>query len=109
MDKVIAEKVSRRETFMRDHRLKYLEFEALVPNKLARLREAIEALPNGENKSVSREIIFWIRDQFQEVLKDYHALQEGSQLRNVLDDHVATQKVNDNSRGSVKENSRPLR
>lgn len=93
MDKIIVEKVALRDKFLIDHRLKYLELEALFPNKAGKLREIIESLPNGERKATAREILRWFHEMFQEVLKDYHALHEGSQLRNVLEDYVASIKA----------------
>jgi len=105
MDKKIVDMVSQRKDFLKDHSLKYLEFEALVPNKLGFLREIAESLPDGKRKASMIEIIEWIHKSFQEVLNDYQCLQEGSKLRNVLADHVATIKANDNSGTSPKKNS----
>jgi hypothetical protein len=90
MDKVIIEKLITRKNFMKDHNLKYLEFTALVPNKLDMLREIAESLPEGKRKASMKEIIVWFNDAFTEVLKDYEGLQEGSQLRNTLEDAIGS-------------------
>jgi len=70
MDKLIIEKVSKRENFLKDHNLKYIELEALFPNRVGKLREIVESLPNGERKAIAGEIITWINTVFEEVLKD---------------------------------------
>jgi hypothetical protein len=93
MDKVIVEKVYNRENFMKNHELKYIEFKALVPNRLGKLQEIVESLPEGKQRATATEIIAWIHTSFQEVLKDYDALHEGSQLRNLLDDYVLSIKT----------------
>jgi len=90
MDKVIIEKVSKREKFMQDHNLKYLEFTVVVPNKLNMLREIAESLPDGKRKASMKEIITWLNEAFTEILKDYEGLQDGSQLRNTLEDAIGS-------------------
>jgi len=66
--------------------LKYLELQASVPENLGKLREIVESLPSGERKAQGRQIIDSLHTVFQEIVKDYEALQEGSQCRNVLED-----------------------
>lgn len=90
MDKVIIEKVSKRENFLKDHNLKYLEFTALLPNKLAMLQEVAESLPEGKRKASTKEIIRWLHEAFTEILKDYEGLQEGSNLRTSLEDAIGS-------------------
>ena len=106
MDKELVEIVSRRKNFIKDHSLKYLEFEGMVPNRLGKLREIVESLPNGKQKATAIEIIDWVHSNFQEVVKDWQALQEGSKLRNVLEDYVGQIKSHDNSGTSPKKDSR---
>jgi hypothetical protein len=89
-DKILIEKASTRSSFGIDHNLKYLDFEGTVPNKLAMLREIAESLPEGKRKAVMKEIIEYFHAAFTEVLKDWHGLQEGSKLRNVVDDCVGS-------------------
>ena len=86
MDAKLIDKVSQRPGFQIDHKLKYLEFTGLVPNKLGLLKEIAESLPEGKRKASIREIINYFENAFTEILKDYEGLQEGSQLRNVLED-----------------------
>jgi hypothetical protein len=95
MDKVIIEKLSNRENFLKDHNDKYLALEALLPNRVGKLREIVESLPNGERKALATEIIDWVHSVCQEVLKDWHGLQEGSKLRNALDDAVQSLRYED--------------
>lgn len=90
MDKVIIEKVSTREKFMVDHNLKYLEFEASVPNRLNMLREIAMSLPEGKRKAAMNEIIIYFETAFTEILKDFEGLQEGSKLRNTLEDAIGS-------------------
>jgi len=88
MDKVIIHKVTTRPNYLKDHNLKYLEFKALCPNRLGKLREIIESLPEGKQRATATEIITWLHESFTEVLKDYDGLQEGSELRNTLEDAI---------------------
>jgi len=88
MDKVIIEKLTTRPNYLKDHNLKYLEFKALVPNKVGKLAEIVESLPEGNQKATAKEIITWLQEAFAEVLKDYDGLQEGSELRNTLEDAI---------------------
>jgi len=116
MDKVTLEKLSKRPNFLKDHNLKYLEFKALSQNRVGKLREIIESLPEGKQRALGREIVEWINTGFTEILKDYDGLQEGSHLRNALEDVTAslifkekevellTQIVNDLRRRSPKKN-----
>ena len=90
MDKVIIEKVSTRPNFLKDHNLKYLEFAALCPNRLGKLREIVESLPQGKQRALAGEILEWLNVSFAEILKDYEGLQEGSQLRNTLEDAIGS-------------------
>ena len=90
MDKKIVDMVSQRKDFLKDHSLKYLEFEALVPNKLGFLREIAESLPDGKRRGNMTEIIAYLQNSWQEVLKDYSALQEGSAARNLIEDLTGT-------------------
>jgi hypothetical protein len=106
MDSKIVKMISDRPDFLKDNQLKYLEFEALVPNRLGKLREIVESLPQGKQKASAVEIIDWIHESFQRVVNDWACLQEGSKLRNILADHVATQKANDNSRTSPQKDSK---
>lgn len=106
MDNKIVDMITERPDFAKDNSLKYLEFEGLVPNRLGKLLEIVETLPHGKNKAIAIEIIDWIHKSFQEVVNDYKCLQEGSKLRNILADHVATIKANDNSRTGTQKNSK---
>lgn len=105
MDNKIVDLISNRPDFAKDNMLKYLEFEALVPNRLGKLQEIVESSTTGKQKAQAVEIIDWIHKSFQEVVNDYKCLQEGSKLRNILADHVATIKANDNSRTGTQKNS----
>lgn len=106
MDNKIVDMISERPDFVKDNSLKYLEFEGLVPNRLGKLLEIVETLPQGKNKATAIEIIDWIHKSFQEVVNDYKCLQEGSKLRNILADHVANIKMHDNSGTSTQKNSK---
>ena len=86
VDKTLIEKLSTRSSFGIDHNLKYLDFEGTVPNKLAMLQEIAESLPEGKRKASMKEIINYFQSSFQEVIKDFAGLQEGSRLRNTLED-----------------------
>lgn len=88
MDKVTLQKLKNRPNVLKDHNLKYIEFKAMIPVRLGKLREIIESLPNGERRALATEIITYIHTSFQEVLKDYDALQEGSHARNLISDLV---------------------
>lgn len=90
MDKVIIEKLTSRPNYLKDHNLKYLEFKALSANRVGKLREIIESLPEGKQKALGREITDWLHQSFTEILKDYDGLQEGSQLRNTLEDAIGS-------------------
>jgi len=99
-DKVIIEKLSKRENFLKDHNSKYLALEALSGNRVGKLREIVESLPNGERKAIATEIIDWIDETLREVVKDWHGLQEGSKLRNALDDAVQSLRYEDHIKES---------
>lgn len=86
MDKVIIRKLTARPNYLKDHNFKYLALQASIPERLGKLREIVESLPNGERKAQGRLIVDSIHADFQEIVKDYEALQEGSQCRNVLED-----------------------
>ena len=90
VDKVIIEKVSTRPNFLKDHNIKYLEFTALIPNRVAMLREIAQSLPEGKRKASLTEITEYFNEVFTEVLKDYEGLQEGSQLRNTLNNAIGS-------------------
>jgi len=86
MDAKIIERVSTRKNFLIDHNMKYLEFEASIPNNLNMLREIANSLPEGKRRASMNEIISYLHLAFTEVLKDFEGLQEGSRLRNTLED-----------------------
>ena len=86
MDKSLIERASTRSSFGIDHNLKYLHFEGTIPNNLNMLREIANSLPEGKRKASMNEIIAYLNTAWTEVLKDWHGLQEGSKLRNVVDD-----------------------
>ena len=106
MDSKIVQMISERPDFLKDNQLKYLEFEGLVPNRLGKLLEIVESMPQGKQKATAIEIIDWVHESFQQVVNDWACLQEGSKLRNILAEHVANQKVNDNSRTSPQKDSK---
>ena len=86
MDDKLIDRVTTRKNFLKDHSMKYLDFEGTVPNKLAMLQEIAESLPEGKRKASMKEIINYFQSSFQEVIKDFAGLQEGSRLRNTLED-----------------------
>ncbi len=88
MDKVTVSKLMNRPNYLKDHNLKYLEMSSQLSNTLGKLREIAESLPNGSRKETMINAIAFIHNTFQEVLKDYDALQEGSVCRNALEDVV---------------------
>lgn len=120
MDKVIIRQLIQRPNYLKDHNMKYLELQTTITSSLARLREIVESLPQGERKASGRQCIETIHTVFQEVVKDYDALQEGSACRNLLEDLAGiverkeeeciqylelsvnlTRKLNDKRRGST--------
>jgi hypothetical protein len=90
MDNVKLQKLVGRPNFLKDHNFKYLEFSVTITERLAILREIGESLPQGKRKASVTEIINYIQTTFNEVLKDYHALQEGSAARNEIEDMAAS-------------------
>lgn len=96
MDKVTLHKLTTRPNFLKDHNLKYLEFTATVPANLTLLKEIAESLPHGKRKAQVTEIITYFHNAWQEVLKDYEALQEGSIARNTIEDLAGSLAMKEN-------------
>jgi hypothetical protein len=88
MDKVTLHKLKNRPNILKDHNLKYLEFKVTIPMRVGKLREIVQSLPHGDRRTQGIEIIDYILESFNEVSKDYDALQEGSQARNLISDMV---------------------
>lgn len=90
MDSVTFHKLTTRPNFLKDHNFKYIEFTATIDKNLSILREIAESLPEGKRRGNMTEIIAYLQKSWQEVLKDYSALQEGSAARNLIEDLTGT-------------------
>jgi len=90
MDAKLIDRIATRKTFLIDHNMKYLEFTASIPNNLNMLREIANSLPEGKRRASMTQIIEYINNAFTEVLKDFEGLQEGSHLRNALEDAIGS-------------------
>lgn len=108
MDKVTLHQLTTRPNFLKDHNLKYLEFTATMPANLSILREIGESLPQGKRKDQINEIITYLHNSWQEVLKDYNALQEGSAARNLIEDMAGSLAAKENEIKALTELSQNL-
>lgn len=89
--KELSTKVVTRKDAFKDHRLKYHEINYAYTQHLCKLREIIESLPkDGQRYSEGLAAINGLQNFMQEVVKDFDALAEGSDARNVLTDYAAT-------------------
>jgi hypothetical protein len=90
MDKIQIRQLIQRPNYLKDHNLKYIDLGATIVSALAKLREIVESLPQGERKALGRDCIDTIHTSYKEIAKDYDALQEGSACRNLLEDLAGT-------------------
>lgn len=125
MDAKQAEKASlNKKDWSKDHKLKYIALQHTFAERVGKLREIIESLPQGKQKATATQIIDWLLLIFQDIMKDAKGLEEGSELRNIVanmtgyvsfkeqeaNDYLEvikslSAKLNDKSRGSIKEDS----